>query len=70
MHADVPLAWTGRTVTIPVKSSNGRDVYPVVVSGDTVTCGCRGSRYQGRCRHAAGVRAWLFAVIPPPSLPE
>lgn len=70
MRATIPSRWVDGTITVPVRSSDGKVTYHVPLSGDHTYCGCRGGRYKGKCRHQAAVRTWLTAVIPPRTLPE
>jgi len=61
----------GERITIPVRSSSGKNNRLVVLHEAGAACpGCPGFRFRGTCRHIAVSRAWLEAVIPPRELPS
>jgi hypothetical protein len=54
---------TWRVARIDVPSAKGGASYPITVIGGTVTCGCPGGRFRGRCHHVqVGVEACGWAT--------
>lgn len=70
MRFTIPSVRTEGQVQLPMRSSDGVSLYPVLVDGTAVGCPCKGSRNHGRCRHRKAAAVWLNSIYPPPRLPE
>lgn len=75
MRSTIPLSRVTERISFPIRSSDGKSAWTVIVYESGMSCTstngpCPGFRFRGTCRHVRTCRTWLEAVIPPQELPS